>query len=77
MTRVSDGVDRVPLLLSESADQEFREQGFAVVDLVDPARLEALRQRMTELVPPESGPFFTLYRNDTPEIRRVLDAVVR
>ena len=77
MTRVSDGVDRVPLLLSESADQEFREQGFAVVPFVDPERLEALRQRMTELVPPESGPFFTLYRNDTPEIRRVLDAVVR
>jgi ectoine hydroxylase-related dioxygenase (phytanoyl-CoA dioxygenase family) len=77
MTRVSDGIDRVPLLLSESADQEFRDQGFAVVPFVAPERLDALRQRMTELIPPDSGPFFTLYRNDTPEIRRVLDAAVR
>jgi phytanoyl-CoA hydroxylase len=77
MTRVSDGVDRVPLLLSESADQEFREQGFTVVPLVDPERLEALRERMSELIPPDSGPFFTLYKHDTPELRRTIDAAVR
>lgn len=77
MTRVSAGVDRRPLLVDRAADDEFRELGFTIVQMVDPDRVAKLRERMLPLIPPESGPFFSLYRNDDPSIRRRLDEAVR
>jgi hypothetical protein len=76
MTRVSAGVDRRPLLVDDSADEEFRELGFTVVRLMDADRIGALRERMIPLIPSDSGPFFSLYRNDSPEIRRSLNTAV-
>jgi len=77
MTRVSAGVDRRPILVDPEADRSFREQGFAVVPFVEPEALGELRRRVKPLIPADSGPFFSLYRNDWPELRRQLDAEVR
>lgn len=77
MTRVSAGVDRRPLLVDPVADDEFRDLGFTIVDLMDADRVSSLRERVLPLIPSDSGPFFSLYRNDSPGIRRRLDAAVR
>src|SRR5690606_26746745 len=58
-------------------NRSFRDDGFAVVPFIDPGRLSELRESVVPLVPEDSGPFFSLYRNDGPELRRRLDAVVR
>jgi hypothetical protein len=77
MSRVSSGVDRSNLLADAGAAASFRRDGFVVVPFLDPDRVAALRERVLPLVPEESGPFFSLYRNDDPEIRRRLDTAVR
>jgi hypothetical protein len=77
VTRVSSGVDRTSLLVDESAAAAFRADGFTVVPFLEPDRLASLRERILPLVPEDSGPFFSLYRNDDPEIRRRLDVAVR
>ena len=77
MSRVSRGVDRAPLIVDPVADQQFRDEGYAVVPLVEPDRIAGLRERMAPLIPHDSGPFFSLYRNDSPTIRRSLDTAVR
>ncbi|MEX0768886.1 MAG: phytanoyl-CoA dioxygenase family protein, partial [Microthrixaceae bacterium] len=77
MTRVSAGIDRLPILLNPEDDRSFREQGFAVVPFVSPERIAELRQLVIPLIPENSAPFFTLYKNDGPELRRQIDAFVR
>lgn len=77
MTRVSSGVDRRPILVDPAADAGFREQGFAVVPFVDPEQLSELRAAVLPLIPEDAGPFFGLYRNDQPELRRRIDSTVR
>jgi len=77
MTRVSAGIDRLPILIDPEYDRSFREQGFAVVPFISRERLAELRQLVLPLIPEDSAPFFTLYKNDGPELRRRIDAFVR
>lgn len=77
MTRVSAGVDRRPVLVDEKAGDEFREGGFTIVPMMEADQIHALRERMMSLIPQDSGPFFSLYRNDSPVIRRQLNQAVR
>ncbi len=70
-------MDRLPLLVDDAADAEFRDLGFTVVPVMEPDLIGGLRERMLPLIPPDSGPFFSLYRNDSPGIRRALNSVVR
>lgn len=77
MTRVSAGVDRSPILRDPGADASFRELGFANVRFCAREQLDQLRRAVVDLIPGDSGPFFSLYRNDWPELRREIDVVVR
>jgi hypothetical protein len=77
MTRVSVGVDRAPILVDADSDRSFRELGFAAVPFAEPEEVERLRTSVLDLIPDDSGPFFGLYRNDWPELRREIDRRVR
>ena len=77
MDRVSAGVDRSPVLRDPAAQEAFRRDGYVVVPLLPPEVVARARAEVEALVPPDPGPFFSLYRNDTPELRRRLDASVR
>jgi hypothetical protein len=77
VSRVSTGLDAGPCLADPVLDERFRRDGYAVVPFVDDDTLAHLRERVEPLVPADGGPFFSLYRNDGPDLRRRLDEVIR
>lgn len=77
MTRVSAGVDRAPVFADADLDTRFRAHGFITRPLIPPDHLDRVRQAIEPLIPEDGGPFFSLYRNDGPCLRRRLDAEVR
>lgn len=73
--RVSGGIDASRILRQDDLHQAFVDDGFVSVALAEPAHLAEVSDRVLDVVP-DVG-FFSLYRHDSPELRRRLDSMMR
>lgn len=66
-----------PTLRDPAAQAVFERDGIVVVPMLEPAEARELRRRVRQALPSDPGPFFDLFRNNPPELRKRIDALIR
>lgn len=69
--------DIFPTLRDPEAQARFEWDGFAVLPVLEPDEARDLSRRVLTILPPDPGPFFGLFRNDPPVLRKQVDRLIR